>query len=330
MRSLILLVFLLVFVSACGENDDYFDEEVINTPVDTIIVVPTNPNDTTKATPSDSIIVTPSDTTKTSDNTVSVDDSLKMSQSVEIEYKKIFTINSLSTQSIQGLAIYDDYLFNCHHSNNVIDVYDLKTYQKVASISLDPVTIIHANNVNFSSQFYDSNDKFPLLYIQHRGYANKVNVYRIIVDKENNFTAQLIQTLSFSPCDWSITTIDSDKNILYVLFGQGKGDMVSTFSCPSYADGDIIINVNKGINTYSLPMSKVTQDTAFKGKYLYFVRGTSNQGELWRVDMENKTAICIDLTKYNLKSEPEGIDVYNSELIVSFINKSVYKIKIID
>lgn len=330
MRQLILFTFLLVFVSACGENDDYFEEQVNNTSVDTIIVVPTNPNDSTTAIPSDSIIVTPTDTTQTSGNTVSTKDSLKMSQSVEIEYQKIFTISSISTQSIQGLAIYGDYLFNCHHSNNAIDVFDLKTYQIIASISLDPVSIIHANNVNFSSQFYDPNDKFPLLFIQHRGYANKVNIYRIIVDNENNYSAQLIQTLSFSPCDWSITTIDRDNNILYVLFGQGSGDMVSTFSCPSIEDGDITINVNKGIRTYSLPMSKVTQDTAFKGKYLYFVRGVANQGELWRVDMESKTAICIDLTKYNLNSEPEGIDVYNSELIVSFLNKSVYKIRIID
>ena len=46
------------------------------------------------------------------------------------------------------------------------------------------------------------------------------------------------------------------------------------------------------------------------------------------IDMDNKKARVIDLPKYNLFAEPEGIDIYNRSIIVSFPNKPLYCINI--
>ncbi len=78
---------------------------------------------------------------------------------------------------------------------------------------------------------------------------------------------------------------------------------------PYIFEEDITVNVNLATETYYLPFKKVIQDTAFNNNYLYYVCGTSNQGELWQIDMKTKKAKVIDLPQNGLNSEPEGIEI---------------------
>ncbi len=183
-----LLIFSILSLSACEKDDDVYKNTQEIVPTDTIKI--TN-------------IAT---------------DTLHISDSARIEYVKLFTIKSKTANSTQGFAIYDSLLFNCHHSNDIIDVYNINNGKEIASINLESDAIIHCNDVNFGSKFYSDNDIFPLLYIQQRGYANKLNTYRIIVNNDSIYSAQRMQTISFVPCSDSITAIDVSNNLIYIIY----------------------------------------------------------------------------------------------------------------
>lgn len=327
MNRLVLLSIFILLMSACGSADNFIDDQEEVEVIDSILVIPASPNDSTIKT-ADTItigndtIVHPKDTTSA--------DSLLINGKPEIEYNKLFRLTSTSRNYTQGIAIYDNYLFNCHHSNDVIDVFDLESQKAIAYITLEPNNIIHCNNVNFGSEFYSKEDKFPILYIQQRGYACKLNAYRIICERDSFITAEKIQTISFESCSSCINTIDVKKNLLYAIYEYNGKKYISSFRMPSVKEGDVSINIHSAQKTYYSPYTKVGQDTAFNDNYLYVLCGNKNEGELWRIDISNKIAKMIDLTKYGMIAEPEGVDIYKDNIIVSFLNSPLHKIKILE
>ena len=330
-----LLFITFMMISACGSADNFLEDMTEWVAVDSIIVNPANPSDSTNSYPSDSIIVindstaVPKDSTSGNNDSIP-SDSLHVKDKPEIAYSKLFQAKSISRNYTQGIAIYDKYLFNCHHSNDVIDVYDLETQKIITYIQLEPDAIIHCNNVNFGAEFYSPKDKFPLLYIQQRGYACKLNVYRIICDGDSIVTIEKLQTISFESCNSCINTIDIKNNLLYSIYTKNDINYISSFRMPSVKEGDVCINPKFAYKTYYCPFKKVRQDTAFGNNCLNILCGNKNEGELWQIDITNKTAKVIDLTKYGMNAEPEGIDIYKGDLIVSFLNAPFYKIRILD
>ena len=323
-----------MMISACGSANDFFEDLEDGYVIDSIIVNP--PNDSTSTIPSDTLTIIKNDTTIVGNDTIITpraniaNDSLGKGSQPDISFTKILNLNSSSKNTTQGFAIYDKYLFNCHHTNDVIDVFDLETKKAVASIVLEPETIVHCNNVNFGSEFYSENDKFPLLYIQQRGYACKLNVYRIICEDDSILSVMKVQTISFESCSWCINTIDNKKNLLYAIYGYKGNNYISSFRMPSSAEGDLNIHPREAYKTYYCPYTKVGQDTAFDDKYLYVACGYGKEGELWQINMEEKVAKVTDLTKYKFTGEPEGIDIYKGSIMLSFLNKYLYRITIAD
>ena len=257
-------------------------------------------------------------------SSIGIDDSPNSNSLINLELTKLFRIQSLSNNSTQGFAIYGNELFNCHHSNDYIDVYNLDSKDKTASIKLDPESIVHCNNVFFGSEFYNTGDRYPLLYIQQRGYVNMLNVYRIINDKENSLSARKVQVISFEPCSFSICAIDTVKNILYVIFGNNGKRYIGGLRLPSYKEGDLKINLRSAIKTYLFPFKKVGQDTAFHNNNLYLLCGSSGEAELWKINMDKGMAKVLDLASIGFLSEPEGIDIYDDNVLISFANRNVY------
>ena len=138
---------------------------------------------------------------------------------------------------------------------------------------------------------------------------------------------QKIQTVSFTPCSHTLTAIDTEKKLLYVIYAN-HGRYITFTSLPDYSTETTIVNLSKTNKTYALTIPKVVQDTAFDNDCLYFLCGVTGQGELWIIDLQKKNARVISLTKYGLNAEPEGLEVYQNDLIVSFINKAIYRISI--
>lgn len=335
MNRILFFFLFILFISACGSANDFIDDiEGVNN-IDSILIIPPSPQDSTTNNSTDSIVIRndttiiPKDSILVKNDSIS-SDSLSIKERTEIEFSKLFRLNSISKNSSQGFAIYGNLLFNCHHTNDVIDVFNLETKKIVSSIQLEPETIVHCNNVNFGSEFYDKEDIFPLLYIQQRGYACKLNVYRIICEGDSILTAKKVQTISFKPCSWCINAIDTKNSLLYAIYGYNGKNYISSFRLPSVHEGDVTIHPGSAYKSYYNIYQRVGQDTAFDDKYLYIICGYSGEGQLWRIDLENKVAKVIDLTKYGLNGEPEGIDIYNGDIMVSFLNAPLYRIKILD
>ena len=298
---------LTCIVSACVSTD-YLYEDVMEGDIDSIIV---------NYTPLDASIIS---------NSIDLDSMLISDTHSDFELTKLFQLKSDTKNSTQGFAILGDELFNCHHSNDIIDVYNLITKDKVSSIILKPDNIVHCNNVNFSSVFYDNEDKYPILYIQQRGYANKLNVYRIISENDNIISAHKIQEISFSKCSFSISTIDSKKSILYVIYGYNGNRYLGSFRLPSVKEGDLTISIESAYKTYYLPFTKIGQDTAFYNNCLFLLCGYKGEGELWRIDLDTSEADIIDLPSVGFSTEPEGIDIYGENILLSSANKTIYSL----
>jgi len=321
----------MILVYACGSANGIVDEIENIEIVDTTRIshsatdsIGTHPCDTIKS--NNDSIESPKDGTSNDNSTSKTGDSIIISNSKEIEYQKLFTIKSSSGKATQGLAIYKDELFNFHDSNDVVDIYSISTGKQIASIKIEPEKDVHCNTVSFSSIFYEKGDKYPLIYVQQGGNYNKANVYRIIY-KDSIYSMQKIQTVSFTPCSHTLTAIDTEKKLLYVIYAN-HGRYITFTSLPDYSTETTIVNLSKTNKTYALTIPKVVQDTAFDNDCLYFLCGVTGQGELWIIDLQKKNARVISLTKYGLNAEPEGLEVYQNDLIVSFINKAIYRISI--
>lgn len=260
------------------------------------------------------------------DSIIGTKDTAYTSYPSEVTINKLFKLSSISRNYSQGFAIYDKYLFNCHHSNDVIDVFDIETQMPIAYLSLEPDNIIHCNNVNFGSEFFSEDDKFPVLYIQQRGYACTLNAYRIICNGDTIVTAEKVQTIYFESCKLCINAIDTHNNLLYAIYDYKDKDYISCFQMPSVHDGDLSIHPRSAYKTYYTPFTKITQDTAFDDNCLYVLCGYNKEGELWIIDVENKMARVFDLPKYGMTAEPEGIDIYKGSILISFPNRPLYSI----
>ena len=245
-------------------------------------------------------------------------------------FLKLFKLTCTSRNDPQGIAIFDKYLFHCHHSNDILEIFDLESEKGIATFSFEPDNLLHCNNVCFGSEYFSANDKFPLLYIQYRGAVCKLNAYRIICDGDNIIKVEKVQSIHFESCKSCINTIDVKNKLLYAIYSYEGKQLISSFKMPSVMEGDVSVHPRSALKTYYCPYKKVGQDTSFKDNYLYILCGYNNEGELWRIDMANKVARTIDLTKYGIKAEPEGIDIYNGNIILFFPNIPLYKVTIHD
>lgn len=257
-------------------------------------------------------------------------DSIKVIDSslYKVTIEKLFRFSSQSKTGLQGSAIFNNKMFQCHHSNNIIDVIDLEKKKVIYSIPLEPEELVHCNNVNFGPGFYDMTDTYPLLYIQQRGYENKLNAYRIISEGDSIFSAHFIQFILFYSCKSSVTAINRSKNLLHVFFPLNGHTHIATLEMPPFSDKNDIVDIKNATNILYLPLNKVIQDTACDDNYLYFLCGYGGEGELWQINMENFEAKIIHFPDFNISNEPEGIDCYDNEILVSFIGRNVYRIKI--
>lgn len=113
---------------------------------------------------------------------------------------------STHASALQGGAAYGDYYFQFHGQNNKnsqgvaslfygVEVFNLSTKTKVQEIILGFDCLKHNNSASFGSQYYDSSDVFPLLYVsQEDANARYVTVYRI-QGEEGCFTLTMVQII---------------------------------------------------------------------------------------------------------------------------------------
>lgn len=251
-----------------------------------------------------------------------------------IRVRKSFRILNTQKTAIQGMAVYNNYMFQCRHSNNVIDVYDLTNKKISFSITCKAENSVHCNNVDFSNVFYDENDPFPLLYLEHRGETHKTSVYRIIYS-EGEYTTEKIQTLDFQPCSWCVTNNDTENGLMYISFGGNNSNysQIAKVLIPDYNSKTLSISLEPDmcLDIFEDDYTKVRQDATIYKNKLFQLMGYDYDGEIRIIDLINHNLIyTIHFSSFGMSGEPEGIAWYDDHLIVSNSVGQVYEIYFVE
>lgn len=118
----------------------------------------------------------------------------------------------------QDMETFGNYLFVAY-DEDYIKVYSLTDYSLITTISVET---LHGNGIQFSSEYYDESDSFPLLYVG--GSNNRFNVIRI----GNDWTVSIIRTLKLPTTDGYMLSpcIDVEHNVLYSI-GYSENSLLS-------------------------------------------------------------------------------------------------------
>ena len=107
--------------------------------------------------------------------------------------------NNVSSTSRQGCAVYGDYLFVFHNTNDVIEVYSIiqKKLDQIIRLTGSDLynTEYHCNNANFGQNKFSSEDFFPLLYVSMEHINQRCILVLRIKDNDSGLSVELIQKI---------------------------------------------------------------------------------------------------------------------------------------
>lgn len=289
---------------ACGDDYDFFLEEPINVQVN-------EKGDSVKYANNKEVML---DFNELSYNNIVIEPS--------------FIIENKIGSSFQGLAIYNDYLFQVHNTSNYIDVYDLKNNSFVFSITKKKEGTVHCNNADFGPFFYSPDDPFPLLYLEHKGSEHKTSVYRI-VKKDSLYTMTKVQVINFAMCTSAISNNDIENEFIYVTYNHDNIKTIARINFPDINVNNTTIDLESlnVLDRFDVVQGKVLQDATIYKNKLFQLKGGPGSGEICIYDLLNhKIIFTIDWNEVGMSGEPEGIGWYKDHLVISNLDGQVYNI----
>lgn len=230
----------------------------------------------------------------------------------------------------QGAAAYKHWLFQFHNANPLIEIYNLKTQKREATILLPPEPVVHCNNAAFSNQKYDRHDPFPLLYISSER-DQRVLVYRIIRDGSGAFGLDKVQTI-FLPdkheAHYYFTNLILDvkgQSLWITGYTQNAwnkpdgGNQVRyvELPLPDWKSGDIHLTYEQRKSEFYTPYHIATQGAVFHKGKIYHTYGYNAENNRLRI-INPKTGQIeqnIRLGEWGVTEEPEGAFVYKGKVM---------------
>lgn len=224
----------------------------------------------------------------------------------------VFTMTGYNLTS-QDAEIYGDYYFVACSKTEQLRVYSLNDNSHLTDIS---ISVHHGAGCQFSNEFYEADDEFPLLYVG--GGNNLISVIRI-VHSGDAWTAEVIRTISIPTTYgyWLAPSIDAQNNILYA-YGYSINDFSDTtgeaklvrFNLKELTENADGTYTPKLLNNVRLPRLGVTQGRKFYGGNLYIAfaeTAAPHNARLITIDCASGlTKNTIDLTGVTT-SEAEGL-----------------------
>lgn len=269
----------------------------------------------------------------------------------------------------QGGAIYKDKLvcFNAMDKGGRPQgfIYDVRTGIKLCEMSfsftLDSKEYypLHANQVSFGNQFYDEESDFPLLYISQVNGGNGRNdirgergvlVYNLRRISENNYIPELVQAIIPDLDDSQLMSkmgnytpnyiVDTDKHQLVVIgypnsswYDLSGPQPIAVFRLPDLADGkEIVLTNNDIVDSYTLPISLIPQQSFYHEGKIFMVCGFSKQAALRVINLSDKSVeYFYDMTRIT-SGEPQFLGLWNEKLLYYEYNASgiVYEVIVPD
>ncbi len=231
-----------------------------------------------------------------------------------------YTITDLFTYSVgstQSFAIYEDKIAQVVE-NDSLYIIDMVTHNKIKSVAMD---MGHGNSCQFSTEFYDESDEFPLFYIRNSG----IWVYRIV-----DTNSQLIKKYSF-PTDVIATYVagfglDSEHNRLYTV-SYTQGDYISRTGLVRVCAWDTSIETENGDGTFS-PTYLTHKDYTWWDKYSAIQGCCYHDGYLFvgngYTNITTQFVVMFDTSTLDLSyeidvpgGELEGCAWYNDDYLVT-------------
>lgn len=253
--------------------------------------------------------------------------------------------NTTSFGGGQGGCHYGDYMFR-FNTDNTFKVYKISTKELIGTFTLDGNLSPHCNMACFGTEFYDSDDEFPLVYVN--AYNNTslplgtLYAFRM-VKTDNTFTSTLIQTISIGFTNNSIWSngdyrpygnfvIDTDKNYLYAYVPRDTINKTRffKFELPILSDGSsITLNTDDILEQFDTEFVLIPQDNCYYNGKIYICSGLGTseyKGYIKVIDLIKKSQVSVvNLSDALLTFEPEAIDIFDKNLYCGA--GSLYKFK---
>ena len=258
---------------------------------------------------------------------------------MNIEY--LFTeTHEVKDSSVQGAAVYGKYLFQFNNFRERCAVYDLEADKLVQTIELERDKLLHCNNANFSRQYYDESDPFPLLYISMENILkHNVMVYRL-TGKEGDLRMEPVQTITWPKpedcgCYYPNVILDNENGKIIQMgytqnnfhVAEGNKLIIRVYPLPSRENGDVTFTPADAEKTFELPCVTATQGAFCRNNRIYQIYGINLQEglSLRVIDLDReKFVTCVDLPDIGIKSEQEGIGFYKEGIIMTGQDRRVH------
>ena len=229
--------------------------------------------------------------------------------------------------SFQDNTIYGDLLFQSHHSNDVVDVYNLSTRKFEYSIESSPEETMHNNTVDFGPYKFDDDDEFPILYMSGRGVTHHTNAFRI-VDTDHGKELKKIQKINFRGERWTTTSIDRESHIMCVCHEEARDTLYSMIRIPDYSDNELEYSINEGtrIDSIRISLKQIGQGRAINKGIMYHLSGMAGDGRLNIINLATHETYCnIPLERMGITAEPEGLCFWDDNIMITDSDGNVFK-----
>lgn len=190
----------------------------------------------------------------------------------------------------QAFAVYDGKIAQVKQSN-AIHIIDIQTGTKIKEVAM---ATGHGNSCQFSDEFYEEDDEFPLFYVRNDG----VWMYRI-----NGTSSELIKKYAFSSSIIGTYVagfgVDSNNKRFYTL-SYSEGDYSTKTGLLRICVWDMDDETDNGNGTYSFGLLdtkdltwfdkyQAIQGCCYHDGYLFVATGQANPQKVAIIDVSNLT-----------------------------------------
>lgn len=271
--------------------------------------------------------------------------------------RRFFTAfkNFPSEHFIQSSAISGNYWFGIgcgrldgssnSQKQNFIVICDLESSEYLTTLWADTGDLVvpHANVSCFGNDVLDGSP-FPPLYISQWDYNGERGVVVVkITECNGNYSCETIQTIipdikdkekfGRGATDWLVDTDNSKLySLAYYIAGsstivESNKECICMFDLPKIDEGgNIVLTDDDIIDSFELEMFNYSQDKCYHKGNIYVSSGAPNHPEWLKIrciDLAKKEIVSImDLSKWG--SEPEGMDIYDGDLLINYGGREQY------
>ena len=249
-------------------------------------------------------------------------------------------------KGIQSGAIFDHYYINTGKGNPTTGIvwfylWDLETNTQVASIPMQGDGGAYKNNNTcFGTEYYDENDKFPLLYVSS-AYDIRIAVIRIY-EEDGEWKAKQVQIIDYSK-DFSNENgfyscnlmLDTDNDFLWLtpidnVYNEGKvtKQMFFKFHMPKFKENStVVLDRSQSLQYWETSYEYAPQGGFLQNNIIYQVFGPAGRGILRTFDLTTgQWTSRVNVATLGYVQEPEACSYYKGSIYSTCPGGNIWKI----